>query len=427
MINQFIQPIFIASLCSTCLAGLFILLRKPLLEYIGARWNYYLWFSIFIPWFSVWLPLKFLPDADVKFNSYSLTSNLMTPLQHSPIQLDSPLSNIMFSLWVIGAILCASYCIFKHCHYIFLLKKSAKSLTAEQQKLVKRALVNADVIPLSRVNIANLVLSPMICHLIKPAIYLPADFFTDYTANEQKYILQHECVHYQRCDLLANTAMLILICLNWFNPIIFLSYRYFRCAQELSCDAILSQQFSSAEKKSYGYALLKSVYYQSSHVTAMNCWWNSGKQLKERCSMLKLHHSKPIKNFLGMISFVTATSIAIAAPNLGKDDAKTSLKISNSTKSYITFSIDGMCSNEIGVTDPRSVKTVTSKSLNKACKNNTAKCETQLYPTSNCMGIPIALVTFDLSFGVQQIAVHSQDYKVSGSGFDLFLDGPWGN
>ena len=41
MINQLIEHLLIASLCSAFFATAFILLRNILYKYIGAKWNYY--------------------------------------------------------------------------------------------------------------------------------------------------------------------------------------------------------------------------------------------------------------------------------------------------------------------------------------------------------------------------------------------------
>ena len=79
MVSQLLHNIYIASLCSTIFASLFIFLRKFFIKSIGARWNYYLWFIIFIPWLAAWLPLNFSPDTT--FNFQILTNPLDTRQQ----------------------------------------------------------------------------------------------------------------------------------------------------------------------------------------------------------------------------------------------------------------------------------------------------------------------------------------------------------
>ena len=426
MIRDVIQNILISSLYTTFFAGIFILLRNVLFKYIGARWNYYLWFIIFIPWFSVWLPLNFLSDVEPGYYFNTIVDHINTQLQLESTYFRFSLENIIFAIWSIGFIFTSTYLLLRHFQFITILKKHSKALSIPQKSIVKDAIVNKDLIPLSRICISTLLSSPMICHVVNSKIYLPENYFLEYSKSEQKYILQHECVHYQRCDLIANTAMLLLTCLNWFNPIMIFSYRYFRCAQELSCDAILNQQFTSAEKKAYGYALLKSAFQPSSQISNMTCWWNSGKQLKERCSMLKYHHSKPMRNLLGIFVLATATGIAIAAPNLQKNDNAVNMKISNSSKNNLTFSIENVCSEEIGVVNAHSVKVVPRKRINNACRTNPTNCETQVYDTADCSGNSIATIIFDVTdLGAKAVIPHTNSYHIGISGFNLFIEGPW--
>ena len=49
-------------------------------------------------------------------------------------------------------------------------------------------------------------------------------------------MLSHELVHLQRRDYFFITWALVLKCVYWFNPLIYLAYRLFRLDQELACD-----------------------------------------------------------------------------------------------------------------------------------------------------------------------------------------------
>lgn len=425
MINELLHTLSIASFCTTIFALVFIILRKRIIKSVGAQWNYYLWFIIFIPWIAIWLPLNFSSDTTLNFQLLTNSLDIQQKLQHVAFASNIFAPPVIFSIWLLGVFFYSMLILFRHFKFIFLLKKNSHSLTIDQQKLIKNVLINKNSIPLQRIYLSTEIASPLICHIIKSKIYLPINFLQDYTSSEQKYVLQHECVHYHRCDLIANTAMLILICLNWFNPIILFSYRYFRSAQELSCDAILSQQYSSAEKKAYGYTLLKASFNEISHASSMSCWWNSGKQLKERCAMLKFHQPKPTKNFIGVITLSILTGVAIAAPNF--DKYSSGMKISNSSKNPLTFSADSGCSEEMGVIEAHSVKMISRLHLTETCQKNPAHCQMFVYATSNCSGKPIVTLVIDITgWGVMNIQPpFSNSYHVGANGFNLFFDGSW--
>ncbi len=157
----------------------------------------------------------------------------------------------------------------------------------------------------------------MICHIVKPKIYLPNDFFDTYSQVEQKYMLLHEYVHLYRHDLRWNTAMLMLACINWFNPVMWFAYSYFRTAQELACDDAITQNITHHEKKIYGHAILKTALKANHQASMITCTWNTGNQIKERCLMLSFHTKTTSKTLLGTFIFIASACAAIAAPGIG--------------------------------------------------------------------------------------------------------------
>lgn len=407
MLNEIMHNIFVASFITTCMILIFISLKKIIIKYIGAQWHYYLWFIIFVPWFAVWLPFN------ISSNTVSYIKNLISqPNIAQYLQITSSITNdshtkMLFMIWLTGALSYSLFILIIHFKFILLLKKNSFPTTFTQ----------STHIPLDRIYFSPSVTTPFICHIIKSKIYLPINFHHDFTLDEQTYILQHESVHYYRCDLIANTAMLFLICLNWFNPIMHFSYRHFRGAQELSCDAILSQQFSSTEKKAYGYALLKASFDKIS--PSIGCSWNNGKQLKERFEMLKLHHKNPIKNLVGLIALLVTTTIAIAAPNLEKFHSY--IKISNSSKNPITFKIHNSC---FSAAEAHSVKSISQDIFFAAC--NQTQCKYQVFTTADCSGKTIGNIVIDKHIGIISISPpFSTDYHIGANGFNFFFDGPW--
>lgn len=316
MINQLLHNILIGSLVSSMLVIFLISFRKIIIKNIGAIWNYYAWFTIFVPWVAIWLPWNFLSSTNLKVSTF--IQPLSRTLLDTPHQFTIFLPTIFIFIWLSGVIICLIHILFNHLTFVSKLEKNSRSMKIKEQDIITRLLTNNQKKYLSRIHISEVIESPMICHFLKEKIYLPTNFFDKYSSTEQKYVMQHEFVHIKRYDLTMNVVMCILCCFNWFNPIMFYAYRHFRNAQELSCDALVSQTLPSYEKKEYGYALLKTVINQSTKFPVMSCGWNTQKQLKERCQMLKFHHLKPIKTFLGIGLLTAIICTAIAAPKLGE-------------------------------------------------------------------------------------------------------------
>lgn len=333
MTDQLMHGVFGASLCSTVLAFLLITTRRIFVRHIGPRWNYYMWFSVFVPWGAIWVPFYPWTIAAV-LSIYTLIKPIISPvLIYTPIvskiffiitngsRYSVIIAKVFFILWITGTLGCLSYIIFRHFQFVKTLKKYSRQMTLNEKEVISESLTSYLKKNISRIYLSKAVKSPMICHVINSKIYLPDSFFRDYTLTEQKYVLQHEFFHFKRRDLLANSLMLLLCCINWFNPIMIFVYRYFRNSQELSCDALVSKKFTPIEKKAYGYALVKTVINQASLSSSVSCWWNTGIELKERCQMLKFNHSKPMKALIGVFILISTIFTTIAAVSLENRDA----------------------------------------------------------------------------------------------------------
>ncbi|MDF2985503.1 MAG: antirepressor regulating drug resistance protein, partial [Eubacterium sp.] len=72
--------------------------------------------------------------------------------------------------------------------------------------------------------------------------YNKADSFNENSFNKldgysfRKYIIIHELVHIKRLDYLIKPLSLLLLCIHWFNPVVWLSCRLLHKDMEMACD-----------------------------------------------------------------------------------------------------------------------------------------------------------------------------------------------
>lgn len=95
--------------------------------------------------------------------------------------------------------------------------------------------------------------SPFVCGFIKPRIYLP------YGLDEetQNCVLEHEKTHIKFADHFIKTLSFIILCVHWFNPLVWVAY-FMLCKDiELSCDESVVKKCSSDQCKQYAKALLE--------------------------------------------------------------------------------------------------------------------------------------------------------------------------
>lgn len=94
--------------------------------------------------------------------------------------------------------------------------------------------------------------SPFVCGFIKPKIYLPYGL-DDVT---QSCVLQHEKNHIRNADHIIKAISFVVLCVHWFNPLVWVSY-FLLCKDiELSCDESVIKEYDEIQCKQYAKALL---------------------------------------------------------------------------------------------------------------------------------------------------------------------------
>lgn len=145
--------------------------------------------------------------------------------------------------------------------------------------------------------------SPMIIGLIKPSVYVP-DTFND--ANLEATLL-HELNHFKHADILWTAVAAAVLCLNWFNPIIWFSFFIFKRDVEVYCDARTIKYTDN--KKSYAMLLLKTTSAGNEKFVLGTTSFHSGKgDVKRRINFLA-KFKKP-RVWITAIAIILVTVIA---------------------------------------------------------------------------------------------------------------------
>lgn len=156
-------------------------------------------------------------------------------------------------------------------------------------------------------------IGPMLFGVLNPRIVLPASFDHRYTTNERDLILAHERIHLERGDAQFNALVVLIRCLQWFNPLVHIAVRCFRLDQELACDARVIHQFPNA-RRSYADAMLKTQLVDFG--LPIGCYWQSSHPIKERIAMFKKPLPSRSRKAVGssmLLASVLATSCIVWA------------------------------------------------------------------------------------------------------------------
>jgi len=102
-----------------------------------------------------------------------------------------------------------------------------------------------------------LVSSPMLIGFFHPCIILPDGNLPE---KEFHYTILHELIHYKRRDIYYKWVVQIVLCIHWFNPLLYLAARNINHLYELSCDeAVVNHLQTKEQRREYAGTLLNAM------------------------------------------------------------------------------------------------------------------------------------------------------------------------
>lgn len=178
--------------------------------------------------FSFKSVLSLIPDE-----TQQTTNNVVEQVVSAPVEKGVSFSDIAPILWVAVGV---AFLVYGIISYIKL-----------RLKIIDGVLIAKNIYQSEKIQ------SPFVCGFIKPKIYLP--YGLDETT--QECVLQHEKTHIKYADHIIKAISFVILCVHWFNPLVWVAY-FMLCKDiELSCDENVVKNFDSEGCKQYAKALLE--------------------------------------------------------------------------------------------------------------------------------------------------------------------------
>lgn len=98
--------------------------------------------------------------------------------------------------------------------------------------------------------------TPIGLGLFKRWIYLPDE---EYTTEELFYIMAHEYMHFRNRDGVVKLLTLLLCCIFWWNPAVYLLRKDVDQILEIKCDVNVTQDFSKKERLEYLLTIVRTL------------------------------------------------------------------------------------------------------------------------------------------------------------------------
>lgn len=175
-----------------------------------------------------------IPTIDTGIPAINHTVNQLLPAA-TPAASVNPLQIWVFigsAVWLLGIAILLIYSI---------------SSLLKLQKRLKNAVHKKD-----NIYLAEHLDTPFVMGIIRPKIYLPISL----TEGEKRYILLHEQMHIKRFDHVVKIVSFFLLCLHWFNPLVWMAFFISGKDMEMSCDEAVIKQLGNDVKKEYSSSLL---------------------------------------------------------------------------------------------------------------------------------------------------------------------------
>lgn len=207
-------------------------------------------------------------------------------------------------LWISGIVLSAAWRLYTYRGFVRGIRADCLPVTEEgvlaASAQIQRRLKIGCRVPLYKSGMVN---SPMLIGLRRPCIILPSELIAEMAGkgNDVCLILHHELVHYKRRDIWYKWVFQAVLCIHWFNPLLYWFHRKFHMDCELACDEMVMTLLTEEGRKAYGNVLLDVAekyfldYSMTAHknVPAMTLL-EEKRTLKERLRGIVQYHKKGV-------------------------------------------------------------------------------------------------------------------------------------
>lgn len=256
MANVFLYILVSSVMCSVC--GLAVLLLNRLVKSVSQRFKCsILMLAVILPYVGVFTVPFFPAPASERivlpavsgYTAPAVTDYVPEAAAETPPAAETPAPSVStadiagIAAWVWLAVTAGMllFSIIRHIRLAIMLR-GARQLIGNTSRL--------------RICMVNIKISPFLTGFFRPAIYIPADTYSD---EELELVIAHETAHYRRGDLYRRLLITMLNCMNWFNPVYRFVLKKLMQQIEYACDEAVTNELGEGSDKIYGYMLLKTA------------------------------------------------------------------------------------------------------------------------------------------------------------------------
>lgn len=305
--SYFVYVIGLPSLTGTAWTGIWFIIRMILKRNGNAPLIYRLLklatIGYLIPILLIW-EFAYYRITDVNYIGFLFS---VTP------EIESVLV-IIFIIWLLGVFASGS-CFLLNWIPLYESRKTTMPVLEKEGGILKQVCTELRIKAKVRAYRGYRVASPFIYGMLRPCIYLPVGEIPE---DELEMIFRHELTHYKHRDVFWKPVYIVISCLYWFNPLVWLMLREFGRWSEASCDVKCCEKYKPKIYFSVVYKML-TVESQKIGLFAPN-WYEGENELEWRVKNMR--RNKTMKKWLSIAITVCVVAVSTVSTYAAEREVK---------------------------------------------------------------------------------------------------------
>ncbi len=299
-------------------AIILLIIKRIFKNKLSPKWQFYIWAILLIRLLIPSLPesdaslFKNIPSSDqaiVREYDYRLQESVK--IYYSPggdgqqyITLNSSVLDRIKKIWLVGVMLLASYFIIVYGVFYIRVRRLKTCEDTDINYLFQRCKSTLHIT--KEIDILRGYPTPMLTGILKPKIMMP----DGYNMDEMRQIFFHELCHVKYGDVFYNLLNTVLLCLQWFNPIMWVATFTIRRDMELLCDQRVLEITNN--RKLYAKVLLKTALSKNKFIPCTTSIQNGEKEIKKRIKFIASNRrNKLIYSIISVIVIMIVSLICL--------------------------------------------------------------------------------------------------------------------
>ena len=280
------------TITSSATALIILLVKKLLSDKIAPKWQFYIWIilalRLLVPVFpqsaisvfnsvpsiqNIEISEKTLETIPTETNNF-VTGKIVLGDKDKAFILPKTFADYIPAIWLGGA---AVMFIYMSGAYLVFSRKTKRYPVINDEKILsvlEECKIRTGVT--KSIKVKNGENSPLLKGIFKPEIILPGG----YTEAELKSVFTHELMHLKHGDILLSMFCTLLLCIYWYNPLMWLCLFVVRRDMELLCDFRVLEVLQN--RKEYATVLLKTALRKNRNIFATTSMQNGEKEISRR-------------------------------------------------------------------------------------------------------------------------------------------------